>query len=162
MKPTLVFLGLALAAILPSCGNRSTVPDATAAPDPTPAPTPVIELGDPLDDLNAAELAAFERGREVFLKRFKPSEGLGPMYNASSCKSCHSAPVPGGSSDLYRNFYVASYGQFPFLLWQDALRCSEYQSMLPLVVVRDRVVRFRYRQLHLPLPPHVLRREALL
>ena len=116
MKPTLVFLGLALAAILPSCGNRSTVPDATAAPDPTPAPTPVIELGDPLDDLNAAELAAFERGREVFLKRFKPSEGLGPMYNASSCKSCHSAPVPGGSSDLYRNFYVASYGQFPFLL----------------------------------------------
>ena len=120
MKPTLVYLGLAGAAILPSCGNRSTAPDATVAPDPTPAPTPppapTVALGDPLDDLNATELAAFERGREVFLKRFKPSEGLGPMYNASSCKSCHSAPVPGGSSDLYRNFYVASYGQFPFLL----------------------------------------------
>jgi len=61
-----------------------------------------------MDGLTAAELAAFERGREVFSRRFKPSEGLGPMYNATSCASCHSTPVPGGGAQLYRNFYVAA------------------------------------------------------
>ena len=108
------------ALLLASCGSGTAAPSVT--PDPTPTPPiqppapPALQLGDPMADLTAAELASFERGREVFLRRFKPSDGLGPMYNATSCKSCHSAPVPGGSSDLYRNFYVASYGQFPFLL----------------------------------------------
>ena len=52
----------------------------------------------------------------MFVKRFKPSEGLGPLYNATSCTSCHSKPVPGGASDLYRNFYLAQYGvAAPFL-----------------------------------------------
>ena len=54
------------------------------------------------------ELAAFRRGRKVFTRRWKPSEGLGPLYNATSCVSCHSHPVPGGSAPLYRNFYVAA------------------------------------------------------
>ena len=108
---TVSFFGVVL---LASCGNGTATPGVAPAPAPTPEPT--VQLGDPMADLTAAELASFERGREVFLKRFKPSDGLGPMYNATSCKSCHSAPVAGGSSDLYRNFYVASYGQFPFLL----------------------------------------------
>jgi CxxC motif-containing protein (DUF1111 family) len=49
-------------------------------------------------------LDAFERGREVFLRRFTRSEGHGPDFNTSSCRSCHENPVPGGSSPLYRNF----------------------------------------------------------
>ena len=36
--------------------------------------------------------------RVVFERRFKPSEGLGPLYNATSCASCHSTPTTGGSS----------------------------------------------------------------
>ncbi|MCA8976795.1 MAG: hypothetical protein KDC98_18885 [Planctomycetes bacterium] len=69
-----------------------------------PAP---VQLGDPMPNLSDSELRAFQRGRVLFEKRFKPSEGLGPLYNATSCASCHSTPAIGGSSQLYRNFYVA-------------------------------------------------------
>jgi CxxC motif-containing protein (DUF1111 family) len=120
MKTPIVLLTLGTVLLLPACGNNAPAADLTPAPqpdpDPDPDPQPSIELGDPMPGLTEAELAAFNRGKEVFLKRFKPSEGLGPMYNATSCHSCHSSPVAGGGSDLYRNFYVASYGQFPFLL----------------------------------------------
>lgn len=68
--------------------------------------------GGPLAGLTADERAAFERGRELFLRRFKPSAGLGPFYNATSCESCHSTPTVGGSAQVYRNFYLA--------MWNDA------------------------------------------
>lgn len=67
-------------------------------------------LGGPIEGLTSDELAAFKRGRAVFERRFKPSEGLGPLYNAVACASCHSKPVPGGGAELYRNFYVAMRG----------------------------------------------------
>lgn len=67
-------------------------------------------VGGPIDGLTPDQLAAFQRGRVLFSKRFTPSEGLGPFYNATSCSSCHSTPVPGGSAQLYRNFYLAVYG----------------------------------------------------
>ncbi|MCU0865340.1 MAG: hypothetical protein MUC36_16275, partial [Planctomycetes bacterium] len=76
-----------------------------------PAP---LQLGDPLPGLTSDELAAFERGKLLFKKRFGPSEGLGPLYNATSCESCHSKPVMGGTADLYRNFYVAAIGEPTF------------------------------------------------
>ena len=101
-----------------SSSNGPTIvvdPD-PAPPDPDPDPQPVVNLGDPRSDLTADELSAFERGRDLFVKRFKPSEGLGPLYNATSCSSCHSTPVAGGTSQLYRNFYIAQYGfAAPFL-----------------------------------------------
>ncbi len=95
-----VLLTLALSA----CGDRAP---SAPAPPVTPAPT---QLGDPIEGLTQAELDAFERGRAIFEKRFKPSEGLGPFYNATSCVSCHSTPVTGGSARLYRNFYIARFG----------------------------------------------------
>jgi hypothetical protein len=67
------------------------------------------KLGDPINGLTVAQFAAFNRGFEVFTRRFKPSTGLGPFYNATSCASCHSTPVVGGGSGLYRNFYLAVY-----------------------------------------------------
>lgn len=70
-------------------------------------------LGDPIDGLTASERAAFDRGRLVFERRFTPTSGLGPFYNATSCASCHSVPVIGGSAPLYRNFYLALYGTPP-------------------------------------------------
>ncbi|MHC4222404.1 MAG: di-heme oxidoredictase family protein [Planctomycetota bacterium] len=66
-------------------------------------------LGDPNPGLSAAELDAFERGRGQFERRFNRSEGHGPDFNTSSCRSCHSMPVTGGSSSLYRNFFVVGY-----------------------------------------------------
>lgn len=80
-----------------------------------PVPQPSLQLGDPLPDLTSDERAAFERGKALFSKRFKPSEGLGPFYNATSCESCHSDPVAGGSAALYRNFYLVVQGELPGL-----------------------------------------------
>lgn len=65
-----------------------------------------VELGDPNPGLSAAEQQAFERGRLVFERRFRRSEGHGPDFNTTSCRSCHEFPVSGGSSPLYRNFYI--------------------------------------------------------
>ena len=120
---------LVLSVLLAACGRSPSTSDAvrrTAAPGPTKpvAASPVdvgqvfdgenVEgvrppLGGPIEGLSPAELDAFERGRLVFERRFRPSEGLGPRYNATSCVSCHSTPVSGGSAQLYRNFYVGLY-----------------------------------------------------
>lgn len=94
---------------LPACHGNHQTPAAAPTPDPEP-----LQLGDPLPGLTSEELAAFERGKALFVKRFTPSEGLGPLYNATSCESCHSKPVMGGAADLYRNFYVAAVGNAPF------------------------------------------------
>jgi CxxC motif-containing protein (DUF1111 family) len=57
------------------------------APDP----------GDPLRGLSRAERARFERGRVWFDSVFAPQTGLGPLFNAPSCATCHGRPVPGGA-----------------------------------------------------------------
>jgi CxxC motif-containing protein (DUF1111 family) len=98
-------LSLALACALvwlAGCGDsRPETPFLTGEPQ---------QLGDPIAGLTQAEFDAFRRGKDVFERRFKPSEGLGPFYNATSCASCHSTPVTGGSAKLYRNFYLARIG----------------------------------------------------
>lgn len=64
------------------------------------------DFGDPVPGLSDFALATFEFGREVFERRFTRAEGLGPHFNASSCASCHEAPVAGGSSQRYRDFFL--------------------------------------------------------
>jgi len=81
---------LALAFVLAGC-NGSSGP---------------LELGDPNPGLSAEALAAFQRGRDVFVRRFTRAEGHGPDFNVDSCTSCHEIPVVGGSSPLYRNFFL--------------------------------------------------------
>jgi CxxC motif-containing protein (DUF1111 family) len=54
-------------------------------------------LGAPLQGLSAAELARFEAGKAAFSHVFTPEEGLGPVYNESSCNACHSHPGIGGT-----------------------------------------------------------------
>ena len=66
--------------------------------------------GGTLPGLTRAEKAAFERGKLVFQRRFRPEDGLGPLYNATSCASCHSVPTIGGSAQLYRNFFLGMNG----------------------------------------------------
>ena len=90
---------LAVIAALIGCGGAGS----------PPAPTPVgIALGDPNPGLSADSYAAFERGRELFVHRFTRSEGHGPDFNTTSCRSCHGIPVPGGSSPRYRDFIMAA------------------------------------------------------
>ena len=69
------------------------------------------DFGDPIPGLSPAALQDFERGRETFLRRFTRSEGAGPHFNAVSCVSCHEDPVAGGSSQRYRDFFLAAETQ---------------------------------------------------
>src|SRR6185503_6807236 len=36
------------------------------------------------------------RGEAVFRANFTPARGLGPLYNETSCITCHRSPTPGG------------------------------------------------------------------
>jgi CxxC motif-containing protein (DUF1111 family) len=67
----------------------------------------VADFGEPIPGLSAGELLAFRRGKEVFERRFDRTDGLGPHFNAVSCRSCHEDPVSGGSAKRYRDFFLA-------------------------------------------------------
>ena len=55
--------------------------------------------GDPLPGLSPQLAAMFEEGRDLFEHEFTPSEGLGPVYNATACQTCHGGlgAAPGGA-----------------------------------------------------------------
>ncbi len=91
---------LALAAgllLLPACSGHGSIAENISAP-----------LGEPLPGATAEQLAAFERGKAVSLRRFQRADGLGPAFNVTFCGACHERPVPGGSAGLYRNFFIAA------------------------------------------------------
>lgn len=54
--------------------------------------------GDPLAGLTAAQLASFTLGLQEFSNVEGPEDGLGPIFNGTSCAQCHSVPGTGGSS----------------------------------------------------------------
>lgn len=93
-QPAWRLAALAGCVLLASCGGSSS--------------WPLPALGEPNPGLNSAALAAFLRGKEVFERRFIRSEGHGPDFNVSSCHACHEFPTTGGSSPLYRNFYLVA------------------------------------------------------
>ena len=49
---------------------------------------------------------ATAHGKDFFSKLFAPSEGLGPLFNARACATCHSEPGVGGSSSRSEHFAV--------------------------------------------------------
>lgn len=56
--------------------------------------------GEPLRGLTTEERDRFERGRVVFARIFTPETGLGPLFNAESCASCHLDPAAGGNGTI--------------------------------------------------------------
>lgn len=65
-------------------------------------PTPVVQqtnAGAPLAGATAAELAAFNQGRNEFDRARNVQTGLGPVFNDNSCRVCHSVPASGGGSN---------------------------------------------------------------
>lgn len=65
--------------------------------EPIPRPG---QPGAPRRPLNADEQAQFLRGRALFDHDFSRAEGLGPMFNGDSCRSCHLDPVVGGAGGI--------------------------------------------------------------
>ena len=74
--------------------------------DPKPAENIYAPLGEPLPTATVEQLETFERGEAVAIRRFTPSEGLGPQFNVTFCGACHEKPVFGGSAGRYRNFLL--------------------------------------------------------
>jgi CxxC motif-containing protein (DUF1111 family) len=53
------------------------------------APDPEVLLEGPVEGLTGPQLAAFLAGDGEFARRFAPADGLGPIFVAASCESCH-------------------------------------------------------------------------
>jgi CxxC motif-containing protein (DUF1111 family) len=65
-------------------------------------------LGDPVGYATDDQLATFQRGHDVAVRRFTRAGGLGPAFNISSCAGCHEKPLVGGGAGLYRNFLLSA------------------------------------------------------
>jgi CxxC motif-containing protein (DUF1111 family) len=74
--------------------------DVSAAP--APAPAPALEAPTGFDnksngltdeETHQADLAKFDVAEQI-------ADGLGPLYNAQSCRECHQDPVSGGGSQV--------------------------------------------------------------
>lgn len=73
---------------------------------PSPAKGIFAPLGSPMPSATPEQLAAFERGREIALRRFTAEDGLGPEFNLTFCVGCHEKPALGGSASRYRDFLL--------------------------------------------------------
>lgn len=52
-------------------------------------PADELSFDAPIDGLTPEQLATFVAGDEAFNDSFGPNEGLGPVFNAQACSSCH-------------------------------------------------------------------------
>ena len=66
---------------------------------------PQPNFGDPLQGLSPDLLARFDAGKVVFEQNFTPPEGLGPVFNNTSCAQCHDQGGIGGGSDTLETRY---------------------------------------------------------
>jgi CxxC motif-containing protein (DUF1111 family) len=57
-------------------------------------------FGVPMPGLTTAQRARFDAGRAAFETSEEADEGLGPVFNGTSCAQCHSVGGTGGGSDL--------------------------------------------------------------
>jgi CxxC motif-containing protein (DUF1111 family) len=89
---------------------RDSVPANAPTNAPTEAPTGFdnvtngyLEQGPAFDDLEEEDVVAlrsFNDDRFIFEEVEKIGDGLGPTYNAQSCRECHQNVVTGGSSQV--------------------------------------------------------------
>jgi len=56
--------------------------------------------GAPLPGLTARELELFRLGRSDFLEVENTTDGLGPLFNGTSCGQCHNIPAVGGTGTM--------------------------------------------------------------
>lgn len=91
----------------------------------TPA-TPQARMGDPLLGLDTAQATRFDLGKIEYQRNLTVGEGLGPIFNQTSCASCHNNPVGGhGNQTVTRFGHIGKKGGFDPL---DALGGSLLQA----------------------------------
>src|SRR5262245_15188049 len=70
-------------------------------------------FGDPIRGLSPDQLQAFRDGQAAFVAVETPADGLGPVYNGTSCGGCHNVGAPGGGSKtLETRFGTTTNGVF--------------------------------------------------
>ncbi len=62
----------------------------------------------PLPGLSAVEMRAFVDGDRAFERQFSPAEGLGPIFNNTSCAACHSSDGRGRPSNALIRFSIGN------------------------------------------------------
>src|SRR5450759_552324 len=86
---------------------------ASFAARPTEAPTGFDNKSNGVvdDATHQADQTKFEEVEQL-------SDGLGPLYNAQSCRECHQSPVTGAASQVteLRVGHLDSHGQFQLSL----------------------------------------------
>jgi CxxC motif-containing protein (DUF1111 family) len=58
------------------------------------------QAGDPFPGLTPDQQAAFEEGKGEFQEEEDTRDGLGPVFNGTSCAQCHFNPAVGGDSNI--------------------------------------------------------------
>src|SRR5215510_13533988 len=58
------------------------------------------QAGEPFPELTPEQQAAFEEGKEDFKEDEGIRDGLGPVFNGTSCAQCHFNPAVGGDSNI--------------------------------------------------------------
>jgi CxxC motif-containing protein (DUF1111 family) len=74
------------------------------------------QAGDPFSELTPEQEVAFEEGKEAFQEVEGIEDGLGPVFNGTSCAECHSNPTVGGDSNIFeRRFGTTDKKKFDAL-----------------------------------------------
>ena len=84
-------------------------------------------VGAPLNFITREDRRAFLRGREIFNIIFTPETGLGPLFNANGCVTCHGTPAVGGGGvqiETHATAFVAD-------------DCEEFEELNGGSVVQD-------------------------
>jgi CxxC motif-containing protein (DUF1111 family) len=108
-------------------------------------------LGGPIEGLTAAQTQDFEDGRSQFLETEGPGNGLGPVFNGTSCGECHRAGALGGASADLRVSRVTRIGGMVNGAYSDLTNVGG-----PLLQSRSLRELFR----NYPIPGEVVPREA--
>jgi CxxC motif-containing protein (DUF1111 family) len=94
----------------------SSVEGQAATEAPTHDMNALTPTADPLHDVfnGAVTLENFDAAREEFEGVEGVADGLGPCYNAQSCRECHQSPETGGASQIaeFRAGHQDFFGNF--------------------------------------------------
>lgn len=129
--------------------------DTGPANAPTEAPTGFdnltngyLDQGPSFDDLEEADVVAlrsFNDDRFIFEEVEKIGDGLGPTYNAQSCRECHQNVVTGGSSQIaeHRTGHLNGDQFFESLGGSLIHSRATYPEIVEHVAIQDDIRTFR-------------------
>ena len=79
------------------CAAVCVLGGAVASTEPPDQTLRDVYPGTPVPGLDAAQQKAFDAGAGLFARVWRPEDGLGRHFNATSCAQCHHNPLPGGN-----------------------------------------------------------------